>query len=147
MRLLIVVLASLLTVAPALAQDMAVRPSKYPVAETIDRLVKVLGEKGITPAARIDHAAGATAAGLTMKPTQVLLFGNPKLGTPLMLANPQAAIDLPMRVVAWEDKDGKVWVGYVKPETLKTRHGLAGVDEPLKMMAGALDAFTKAAAE
>jgi uncharacterized protein (DUF302 family) len=147
MRLILAALAALLTVGPALAQDLAVRPSKYPVAETIDRLVKALAEKGIQPAARIDHAAGAAAAGLAMKPTQVLLFGNPKLGTPLMLANPQAAIDLPMRIVAWEDKDGKVWLGYVKPETLKARHGLAGVDEPLKLMAGALEAFAKAASD
>lgn len=129
------------------ADDMAVKASKFPVKETADRLVAALEGKGIKPAARIDHAAAAKANGLDMPPTEVVLFGNPRLGTPLMLANPQAAIDLPMRVLIWQDKAGKVWVGYVKPDALKARHTLAGVDEQLKTMAGALDAFTKAAAE
>ena len=133
---------------PALAaDDLAIRPSKFSVKETIDRIVAALDAKGIKPVARVDHAAGAKSAGLDMKPTEVLIFGNPKLGTPLMLANPQAAIDLPMRVLAWEDKDGKVWVGYVKSDTLKARHSLQGVDEQLKGIAGALDAFSKAGAE
>jgi uncharacterized protein (DUF302 family) len=82
-----------------------------------------------------------------MRPTVVVLFGNPRLGTPLMLASPEAAIDLPMRMLVWEDKAGKVWLGYVAPETLKARHKLAGVDEPLQAMAGALAAFAKAATE
>lgn len=129
------------------ADEMAVKASKYPVKETADRLVAALEGKGIKPAARIDHAAAAKANGLDMPPTELVLFGNPKLGTPLMLANPQAAIDLPMRVLVWQDKAGKVWVGYVKPDALKARHTLGGVDEQLKTMAGALDAFTKAAAE
>ena len=129
------------------ADEMAVKASKYPVKETADRLVAALEGKGIKPAARIDHAAAAKANGLDMPPTELVLFGNPKLGTPLMLANPQAAIDLPMRVLVWQDKAGKVWVGYVKPDALKARHMLGGVDEQLKTMAGALDAFTKAAAE
>ena len=129
------------------ADEMAVKASKYPVKETADRLVAALEGKGIKPAARIDHAAAAKANGLDMPPTELVLFGNPKLGTPLMLANPQAAIDLPMRVLVWQDKAGKVWVGYVKPDALKARHMLGGVDEQLKTMAVALDAFTKAAAE
>ena len=133
---------------PALAaDDLAVRPSKYSVKDTVDRIVAALDAKGIKPVARVDHAAGAKSAGLDMKPAEVLIFGNPKLGTPLMLANPQAAIDLPMRVLAWEDKDGKVWVGYVKPDVLKARHSLQGVDEQLKGIAGALEAFSKAGAE
>lgn len=131
----------------ARADEMAVKPSKFPVKETADRLVAALEGKGIKPAARIDHAAAAKANGLDMPPTEVVLFGNPKLGTPLMLANPHAAIDLPMRVLVWQDKAGKVWVGYVKPDALKARHKLGGVDEQLKTMTGALEAFTKAAAE
>lgn len=146
-RLALVALLALAAPASLAAEELAVRASKYPVKQTMDRLVAALEAKGIKAAARIDHAAGAKAAGLEMKPTEVVLFGNPKLGTPVMLASPQAAIDLPMRVVAWEDKDGKVWVGYVKPDTLKARHKLAGVDQQLTMMGGALEAFTKAAAE
>ena len=129
------------------SEDLAVKASKHPVKETVDRLVKALEEKGIKPAARIDHAAAAKANGLEMRPTEVVLFGNPKLGTPLMQSNPHAAIDLPMRVLAWQDAAGKVWVGYVKPETIKARYKLTGNDEQLKAMAGALEAFTKAAAE
>jgi uncharacterized protein (DUF302 family) len=148
MRVLLLIASMVLFVPLAsAADDLAVRASKYPVKETLDRLVAALDDKGIKVAARIDHAAGAKAAGLDMKPTEVLMFGNPKLGTPLMLANPHAAIDLPMRVLAWEDKDGKVWVGYIKPDALKARHALAGVDEQLKMMAGALEVLTKSAAE
>lgn len=139
------VLATAVTAAGA--EEMAVKASKYPVKETADRLVAALEGKGIKPAARIDHAAAAKANGLEMPPTEVVLFGNPKLGTPAMLANPQVAIDLPMRVLVWQDKAGKVWVGYVKPDALKARHKLAGVDEQLKMMTGALEAFSKAAAE
>lgn len=131
----------------ARSEELAVKPSKFPVKETADRLVAALEAKGIKPAARIDHGAAAKANGLDMPPTEVVLFGNPKLGTPLMLANPHAAIDLPMRVLVWQDKAGKVWVGYVKPDDLKARHQLAGVDEQLKAMAGALEAFTKAATE
>ena len=137
----------LAVVGAARADEMAVKASKFPVKETADRLVAALEGKGIKPAARIDHAAAAKANGLDMPPTEVVLFGNPKLGTPLMLANPQSAIDLPMRVLVWQDKAGKVWVGYVKPDALKARHKLGGVDEQLKTMTGALEAFTKAAAE
>jgi uncharacterized protein (DUF302 family) len=133
--------------APSAAGDLVLRPSKYSVAETVDRLTAALKARGIEPAARIDHAAAAKANGLALKPTQVLLFGNPKLGTPLMAANPEAAIDLPMRVVAFEDAAGKVMVGYVAPTTLKARHGLTGVDAQLTAMAGALDGLVKAAAE
>lgn len=148
MKTLSLTLATLVMLAaPAAAGDLVVRPSKYSVAETMDRLAAALQAKGIVPAARIDHAAAAKANGLDLKPTQVLLFGNPKLGTPLMAANPEAAIDLPMRVVAFEDAKGKVMVGYVAPQTLKTRHGLTGVDAQLATMAGALDAFVKAAAD
>lgn len=150
MRMFLPLAAALVTVAGtsfADAQDLAVKPSKYTVKETIDRIVADLDKRGIKPVARVDHAAGAKAAGLEMKPAEVIIFGNPKVGTPLMLANPETAIDLPMRVVAYEDKAGKVWVGYVKPDALRARHQLTGVEDQLKAMAGALDAITKAGTE
>lgn len=150
MRITLPLVAALVAVAGAgvaHAQDLAVKPSKFGVKETIDRIVADLDKRGIKPVARVDHAAGAKAAGLEMKPAEVVFFGNPKLGTPLMLANPEAAIDLPMRVVAYEDKAGKVWVAYTKPDALKARHKLDGVDAQLKVMAGALEAITKAGAE
>jgi uncharacterized protein (DUF302 family) len=133
--------------APAAAGDLVLTPSKYSVTETIDRLATALEAKGIKPAARIDHGAAAKAAGQDLKPTVVLIFGNPKVGTPLMRANPEAAIDLPMRVVAFEDASGEVMVGYTAPATLKARHSLTGVDAELAAMTTALGAFVKAATE
>lgn len=146
-RMMIAALGLLLSVQSALASDLTVRPSKFSVVETIDRLAATLKEKGIVPAARIDHAAAAKSAGLDLKPTQVLIFGNPKLGTPLMQADRHIAIDLPMRVLAWEDDQGKVWVGYVSSQTLQARHKISSQTEPLQTLARALEAFVKAATE
>ncbi len=140
--------AALLFTPVAHAQGtMKVRASKYPVAETADRLAKAIEAKGIKIAARFDHAAGAKSAGLALPPTVVLVFGNPKLGTPLMQADPRIGIDLPMRMLVWQDKAGKVWVGYTPPSTLQARYGIKGkeAEATLKTMAGALEAFAKAA--
>ena len=130
---------------PAAPATLTTIESKFPVKETADRLAKAVEEKGLKVAARVDHAAGAKAAGLEMAPTEVVMFGNPKLGTPLMLANPELAIDLPMKIVVWQDKAGKVWLGYVAPDVLKARYGIKDKDEAFKMMTGALAAFAKAA--
>ena len=147
MRLIMALLFALaLPFSSASADELTVKSSKHPVKETVDRLTAVLKDKGIAPAARIDHAAAAKAAGMELRPTEVLLFGNPKLGTPLMQANRHVAIDLPMRVLVWEDDAGKVWIGYTSPSALRTRYKLEGRDEILKTLAGALDAFTNAAA-
>jgi uncharacterized protein (DUF302 family) len=147
MRLLVVIWMVFALPLPATAaEELTVNASKYTVKETLDRLTAALKEKGISPVARIDQAAAAKAAGLELRPTEVLLFGNPKLGTPLMQANRHIAIDLPMKVLAWEDVTGKVWIAYTPPETLKARYKIDRHEEVLKAMAGALDAFTKAAA-
>jgi len=97
--------------------------SRYSVPETLARLQAILKEKGITVFALIDHSGEAAKAGLTMRPTQLLIFGNPKGGTPLMVAAPRAAIDLPLKVLAWQDEQGKVWLSYNSPEYLQERHG------------------------
>ena len=147
MRLLIAMLTALALSLPVKAADeLTVKASKYSVKETLDRLTAALKDKGITPVARVDHTAAAKGAGLDLRPTEVLLFGNPKLGTPLMQANRHIAIDLPMKMLVWEDDAGKVWIGYTSPETLKARYKIEGRDDVLKTMAGALDAFTSAAA-
>jgi uncharacterized protein (DUF302 family) len=130
----------------ASAAGLTVRESKLPVKETIDKLTAVLEAKGIKPVARVDHAAGAKATGLEMRPTEVLMFGNPKAGTPLMLANPEIAVDLPMKVIAWQAADGRVMIGYTAPETLKARYGIKDKDAVFKAMAELLDAVTTAAA-
>jgi uncharacterized protein (DUF302 family) len=141
---------ALLVAGPAVAQDKLVtKPSPHSVKVTMDKLVAALESKGVKPALRVDHAAAARANGLELKPTEVVFFGNPKLGTPLMQARRSSAIDLPMRVLAWEDDKGKTWIAYTAPQTLKTRHRIKGKgqDEALRAMAGALDTFTKAATE
>ncbi len=150
LRLATLALALLLPAA-ALAQSngaMTKRESKFPVVETVERLAKEVEAKGLKVAARIDHAAGAKAAGLELPPTVLVLFGNPKLGTPLMQETAHMGLELPMRVLVWQDRAGKVWVGYTPPSTLQARHGIAGADniKALQTMAGALDAFSKAAA-
>jgi len=146
MRVVIAILLALALPLSAFAADeLTTQLSKYSVKETVDRLTAALKDKGITPVARVDHAAAAKAAGLELKPTEVLMFGNPKLGTPLMQTNRHVAIDLPMKVLVWEDDAGKVWIGYTPPSTLKARHKIEGRDDILKALAGALDAFSNAA--
>jgi len=100
------------------------KPSKYTVPETINRIEKAVTAKGMQIFARIDHGAEAKKVGLAMRPTELLIFGNPKGGTALMLARPTAAIDLPMKALAWEDADGKIWLTYNSPELLQERHNV-----------------------
>jgi uncharacterized protein (DUF302 family) len=100
--------------------------SRYPVPETIDRLEQAVRQAGNTVFARIDHAANALAAGLTLRPTQVLIFGNANAGTPLMEAAPAIAIDLPLRFLAWEEANGATRVARYDPLWLGARHGLTG---------------------
>ena len=97
--------------------------SPHSVPETIQRLSALLKSKGVAIFALIDHSGEAEKAGLKMRPTQLLIFGNPKGGTPLMLAAPSTAIDLPLKALVWEDADGKVWLSYNSPDYLLQRHG------------------------
>jgi uncharacterized protein (DUF302 family) len=110
------------------------KESKYSVPETLDRVDALLRSKGIKIFVRVDHSGEAEKAGLKMPPTQLLIFGNPKGGTPVMLAAPTAAIDLPLKALAWQDGDGKVWLSYNDPEYLKKRYGLS--DDQIKTIAG-----------
>jgi uncharacterized protein (DUF302 family) len=99
-------------------------PSRHSVSATIDRLEALLKERGILVFARIDFSGDAQRAGLRMPAEQMLIFGNPKAGTPLMLAVPAAGLDLPLKMLAWEAPDGKVWTAYNDPQYLVQRHGL-----------------------
>jgi uncharacterized protein (DUF302 family) len=110
------------------------KASKYSVPETLDRVDALLRSKGIKIFVRVDHSGEAEKAGLKMPPTQLLIFGNPKGGTPVMLAAPTAAIDLPLKALAWQDGDGKVWLSYNDPEYLKRRFGLT--DDQIKTIVG-----------
>lgn len=103
---------------------MVTVPSPYSVDETLHHLSTLLEAKQIKIFATIDHSGEAAKVGLTMRPTKVLIFGNPKGGTPVMLAAPSAAIDLPLKVLIWEDEHGKVWAAYNSTEYLQQRHGV-----------------------
>ena len=118
-------------------------PSKYSVPEALDRLESLVKKQGLTVFARIDFSGDAGKAGLTMKPSQLLIFGNPRAGTPLMVASPTIAIDLPLKALAWEDANGNVWLSYNKPEYLRERHGLP--DELVKNISGIKELVTHAA--
>ena len=96
----------------------------HSVDETVQRLKNILQSKGITLFAFIDHSGEAEKVGMKMRPTKLLVFGSPKAGTPLMLAAPSIAIDLPLKILVWEDSQGKVWLSYNSPEYLQHRHGL-----------------------
>jgi len=100
------------------------RPSRHSVDETLERLNGILGAMGVTVFALVDHSGEAAKVGMTMHPTKLLIFGNPKSGTPLMLASPSIAIDLPLKVLVWEDADGRAWLSYNSPVYLQARHKL-----------------------
>ena len=100
------------------------KPSRHSVDETVAKLQTILKAKGVAVFALIDHSGEAEKVGMHMRPTKLLIFGNPKGGTPLMLAAPSIAIDLPLKILVWEDDQGKVWVSYNSPEYLAERHGL-----------------------
>jgi uncharacterized protein (DUF302 family) len=99
-------------------------PSRHSVDETVRRVKNILQTKGITLFALIDHSGEAEKVGMKMRPTKLLIFGSPKAGTPLMLAAPSIAIDLPLKILVWEDAQGKVWLSYNSPEYLQQRHDL-----------------------
>ena len=99
-------------------------PTSHSVDQAVERLKNILQSKGVTLFAFIDHSGEAEKVGLKMRPTKLLIFGSPKAGTPLMLAAPSTAIDLPLKILIWEDASGKAWVTYNSPEFLRERHGL-----------------------
>ncbi len=108
-------------------------PSQHSVDETVTKLKDILAAKGVTHFALIDHSGEAEKAGLKMPPTKLLIFGSPKAGTPVMLAAPSIAIDLPLKILIWEDTDGRVWISYNSPQFLKERHKVP--DDLLKNIA------------
>jgi uncharacterized protein (DUF302 family) len=124
---------------------LATVKSAHGVKDTIDRLAAHVTAKGMKVFARIDHAQGAGEAGLALRPTELLIFGNAKGGTPLMQSRQTIGIDLPLKALAFEDADGTVWLFYNDPAWIAVRHGVAG-DESTKAMAAALAAATHNAA-
>lgn len=143
--LIIAALAALLGANAHASEGMITLKSAHSVKETTDRLDRILRDKGMTVMKRIDHAAGAASVGNKLRPTELLIFGNPKIGTPLMQCNPHIAIDLPQKALIWEDASGQVWLAYNDPKFLALRHDLRGCEEILGKVANALGNFAAAA--
>ena len=119
-------------------------PSSHSVADSVAKIEAAAKARGLTIFARVDHSGEAKQAGLDMPPTQLLVLGNPKAGTPLMLAKPSLAIDLPLKILVWQDPAGKVWAGYNDPAFLKGRHGLTDEQaKPLGALGGLIEAALK----
>jgi len=121
--------------------------SKYSVKETADRFTSILEKKGLTLFARIDHQKNGASVNLELRETEVIIFGNPKAGTPLMQCSQQAGIDLPQKALVWKDVDNKVWLSYNNPEYIKQRHNIQGCDKVIAKIANILSALTQAAAK
>ena len=121
--------------------------SKHTVAETINKLEAVLNKKGMTVFKRVNHAAGAEKAGLKLRPTELLIFGNPKVGTPLMLCSQTAALDLPQKALVYKDESGQVWLVYNDPAYMAKRHNIQGCDAAVQKVTSALANFSRIATE
>jgi uncharacterized protein (DUF302 family) len=128
------------------AQGLSTIKSSHGPQDTMSRLEAAVRAKGMTVFARIDHSAGASAVGLSLNPTEVLIFGNAKGGTPLMQAVQTIGIDLPLRALVWQDASGETWLSYNDPAGLAKRHGLSGTEAPIGNLTAALDAVARAAA-
>ena len=118
--------------------------SQHSVEQTVERLTALLRDKGARLFALVDHSGEAAKVGMTMPPTKLLIFGNPKAGTPLMLAAPSVAIDLPLKILVWEDAQGRVWLSYNSPAYLRERHG---VPQALLPNIAVVEALARAAGE
>src|SRR5882762_4318099 len=121
--------------------------SRFGPKETMDRLQAEIRAKGMTVFARIDHAAGAAEVGLTLRPTELIIFGNARGGTPLMQSVQTAGIDLPLKALVWEDTAGKTWLSYNEPSWIARRHAVRNAEQVVSKMAAALGAMARKAAE
>ncbi len=145
-RTLFTLVLTLCMVAVANASEGLIQvKSPYTVEQTLDRFEQAARNKGMTIFTRIDHAAGAARVDKQLRPTALLIFGNPRIGTQLMQSNQAVAIDLPMKALAWKDQDGQVWLAYNDPEYLVKRHAITDRDAVVQKIGKALHAFCKAA--
>lgn len=134
----------------AITQDITTpmiikKPSSHNAKDTIDRLENILTSKGLTVFTRVNHAAGAKNVGLNMADSELIIFGNPKLGTPLMLENPEMGLDLPLKALAYTDSAGQTYLSYTAPKALQARHNITVNGGVIEKMTGALDAMTSKA--
>ena len=128
----------------AIDNGIVTKPVNHSVAETVEKLKSILASKGIALFALVDHSGEAEKVGMKMPPTKLLVFGSPKAGTPLMLATPSIALDLPLKILVWEDAQGKAFLSYNRPSFLAERHGLP---ESLLPVLAAVEALAAKATE
>ena len=145
----VLVLLSLVAFIPAMSmasdKGLVNKKSHFSVKVTLDRLENVLRKKGITIVTRWSHHSGAKKAGIPLRPTELLIFGNPKMGSHFFTSNQSAGIDLPMKALAWKDKKGQVWLTYNDPTYIANRHGIDNRPAIVKKMTGALNKLTNVA--
>ena len=139
--ILTLVLTILFSTSTLASEGMISVKSAHSVSVTADRLENILNSKGMTVFTRINHAAGAAKVGKKLAPTELVIFGNPNIGTPLMQCSRNIAIDLPQKALIWQDDAGQVWLAYNDPQFLASRHGTQGCDAVLKKVAMALGKF------
>ena len=145
-QILFVFITTFLIVSTAAAGDGLISvKSSHDVKVTADRLEDILNKKGMNVFIRINHAAGAKKIAKQLRPTELVVFGNPKVGTPLMQCNQSVGIDLPQKALIWQDDKGQVWLSYNDPNYLALRHGLSQCAEVIKKIEKALGNFAKAA--
>jgi uncharacterized protein (DUF302 family) len=131
----------------ALMEGLTTIRSNFGPGETMSRIDAGIKARGMTIFARIDHAALAAEAGLTLRPTELILFGNPRSGTPLMQANQTIGMDLPLKMLVWQDASGGTWVSYNEPDWLSRRHGIGGAERVIGAMSAALKGIVAEVAE
>ena len=137
----------LFTVLPLMAAEGLINvQSDFNVKETTERLENILNEKGMTIFNQINHSDAAQKVGVELRETRLIIFGNPKVGSPLMQCQQSVAIDLPQKAIIWEDDKSKVWISYNDPRYLGKRHNIIGCDEVITKVEKALSGITKAAA-
>lgn len=145
MRIFLLLLCMLPFVAHASSDGIIMKQSQHSVTRTMDKLETLVASKGFTVFVRIDHAAGAKSVNQSLAPTELLIFGNPKVGSALMSSQASVGLDLPVKVLVWEDEQGRVWLAYNDPRYLAERHGIEDRAEVIERMSGALGKLSNAA--
>jgi uncharacterized protein (DUF302 family) len=146
-KLLVIFALSTFSVNAMAIEGMIDVASNHSVSQTADRLEKVLKSKGMKIFGRVPHSKAAKGVGIEISPTELIIFGNPKVGSPLMKCANSVAIDLPQKALIWQDANGEVWISYNDPQYLKKRHNIEGCDKVLNKVSGALSKLTAAAAK
>jgi uncharacterized protein (DUF302 family) len=147
MRPMLLLFLAILSVPPAMASEngLITIQSHHSVSVTLDRLAKIVEAKGLTVFCRVDHSKGAKIVGIALRPTELLVFGNPKLGSQLFTSEQTAGIDLPMKALAWKGPDGKVWVTYNDPHWIAGRHHITNRADVVKKMSAGLESMIEQA--